>query len=105
MALLAGCGVLAGCGFGQRLHRTVESVSGGMADRCAEFMRAAFPSAELRVTKSEAADADIHTIVAHVEAVRRNLPPNVPLVHDLAVECRFTDSILTGFRWTAGPLH
>jgi hypothetical protein len=24
---------------------------------------------------------------------------------DLAVECRFDENVLTGFRWTAGPTH
>jgi hypothetical protein len=27
------------------------------------------------------------------------------LTRDLAVECQFDNNILTGFRWTAGPLH
>jgi hypothetical protein len=33
------------------------------------------------------------------------LPPGAPLPQDLAVECRFDENILTGFRWTAGPAH
>jgi hypothetical protein len=27
------------------------------------------------------------------------------VARDVAVECRFEDNILTGFRWTAGPLQ
>ena len=96
------CTALIGCGVGRHF---VERHSGGLADRCADYMAAAFPSADIRVTKREAADAGIDTIVANVEGVRRDLQKNSVLAHDLAVECRFTDDVLTGFRWTKGPLH
>jgi hypothetical protein len=102
LALAAISALLIGCGLGQRL---VEARSGGLADRCADFMTDAFPSADIRITKREAANAGIDTIVAHVEGTRKDVPQDVPLARDLAVECRFTDNVLTGFRWTAGPLH
>jgi hypothetical protein len=87
--LVAGCGLVP---------------SGGMADRCADIMKAAYPGLDIDITKRTAAATSITTIIAHVEGVRSDLPPNGPLPRNLAVECRFDDSILTGFRWTAGPL-
>jgi len=77
----------------------------GLAGRCADIMQRAFPSATIEIGKSEASATGLTTIVAHVEGVRSDLPPDAPLVRELAVECRFDDDILTGFRWTAGPLH
>jgi hypothetical protein len=35
--------------------------------------------------------------------VRTDLASDQPLAQNLAVECRFDENILTGFRWTAGP--
>jgi hypothetical protein len=68
-------------------------------------MRRAYPSAVVDTTKSEASATSLTTIVAKVEGVRTDLPADSPLPHDLAVECRFDENILTGFRWTAGPTH
>ena len=68
-------------------------------------MRRAYPSAAIEMTKTEATATSLTTIVAKAEGVRTNLPPGAPLLQDLAVECRFDDNILTGFRWTAGPAH
>ncbi len=97
VALVAGLlSVVAGCGL---------VPSGGMADRCADIMKAAYPDADIDITKREAAATSITTIVARVEGQRSDLPPHGPLPRNLAVECRFDDSILTGFRWTAGPLQ
>jgi hypothetical protein len=79
--------------------------SGGMAERCADIMQEAYPGAEIDITKREAAATSITTILARVEGVRRDMPPHGPLPRNLSVECRFDDSILTGFRWTAGPLQ
>jgi hypothetical protein len=96
-ALVAGLlGLVAGC------HLVP---SGGMADRCADIMQQAYPGVDIDITKREAAATSITTIVAHVEGVRSDIPPHGPLPRKLAVECRFDDSILTGFRWTAGPLQ
>ncbi len=77
--------------------------SGGMADRCADLMQRAYPGAAFDIVKSEATATSITTILARVEAVRRDLPPDTPLRRDVAVECRFDNNILTGFRWAKGP--
>jgi hypothetical protein len=77
----------------------------GLAERCADIMQRAFPSATIEIGKSVASATGLTTVVAHVEGARSDVPPGGPLAHDIAVECRFDDNILTGFRWTAGPLH
>jgi hypothetical protein len=68
-------------------------------------MRLAYPSAAIDITKRYAAATSLTTIVASVEGVRTDLPPDAPAARNLAVECRFDENILTGFRWTAGPLR
>jgi hypothetical protein len=74
-----------------------------MAERCADIMKLADPGADIDITKSEAAATSLTTILAHVEGMRADTPPRLPAPRKLAVECRFDDGILTGFRWTAGP--
>lgn len=76
---------------------------GGMAERCADLMRRADPGADIDITNSGAAATSITTIRAHVEGVRRDLPPHASVPRHLAVECRFDGGILTGFKWTKGP--
>jgi hypothetical protein len=77
----------------------------GLAERCADIMQRAFPNADIEIGKSEASATGLTTIVARVEGVRTDIPSEGPLTRDLAVECQFDNNILTGFRWTAGPLH
>jgi hypothetical protein len=77
----------------------------GLAERCADIMRRAYPSAAIDITKSEATATSLTAIVAKAEGVRTDVPPGAPAPLDLAVECRFDENILTGFRWTAGPTH
>lgn len=91
------------CCFGSACGSIPHDV--GLAGRCADIMQRAFPSATIEIGKSEASATGLTTIIARVEGVRSDMPPEGPLAHDLAVECRFDDDILTGFRWTAGPLH
>lgn len=91
---------LAGCLNSGRGLRDV-----GLAERCADIMQRAFPSATIDITKSEASATSLTTIIAHVEGVRSDMPAGGPLAHDLAVECRFDENILTEFHWTAGPTH
>jgi hypothetical protein len=91
--LAALCAIAAGC--------SIPAI--GLADRCADVMRRAYPSATIEITKSEAAATTLTTIVARVEGLRVDMPPDAPLPRDLAVECRFDENVLTGFRWTAGP--
>ena len=77
----------------------------GFAERCGDIMRRAYPNAAIDITKSESSATSLTTIVAKAEGVRTDLPADSPLLHDLAVECRFDENILTGFRWAAGPTH
>jgi hypothetical protein len=90
------CFIGAGCGVSRDV---------GLAGRCADIMQRAFPSADIQIGKSEASATGLTTIVARVEGVRGDMPPDGPLAHELAVKCQFDNNILTGFRWTAGPLH
>jgi hypothetical protein len=75
----------------------------GLAERCAEVMRRAYPAAAIEITKSGASASSLTAILAQVEGVRTDLPAEAP-GRTLAVECRFDENILTGFRWTAGPM-
>jgi hypothetical protein len=77
----------------------------GLAERCADFMRRAYPSAMIEVTNSTASASSLTTIMAEAEGVRTDLPADAPQPRQLAVECRFDENILTGFRWTAGPMR
>lgn len=94
LALALLCCIGAGCG-------TIPGV--GLAERCAEIMRRAYPSATIDITTREASATGMTTIMATVEGVRTDLAPDQPLTQNLAVECRFDENVLTGFRWTAGP--
>jgi hypothetical protein len=90
------CSVVAACAIPRDI---------GVAERCADIMRRAYPNAAIDITKSESSATSLTTIVAKAEGVRTDLPADSPLLHDLAVECLFDENILTGFRWTAGPTH
>ena len=72
----------------------------GLAERCADLMQSAYPSAQIEITKSDAAATSLTTIIAHVEGSRSDVPPDGPSARDLAVECRFDENVLTGFHWT-----
>ena len=95
LVLAVACCVGAGCGG---VPHDI-----GLAERCADIMRLAYPSATIDVTKREASATSLTTIIATVEGERTDLAPNQPMAQNLAVECRFDENILTGFRWTAGP--
>jgi hypothetical protein len=86
--------VCAGCGVTPEV---------GLAERCADIMRHAYPSATIDITKRDASATSLTTIIATVEGMRPDVDPDGPLVRDLAVECRFDENVLTGFRWTRGP--
>ena len=92
-ALLGGCGLR----------------EASLSDRCGELMQDAFPGGRIKVMKAEAAPdpagASVSSMVATASGVRRNIAEGDVLARDVAAECRFEDGILTGFRWTAGPLH
>ena len=91
---------LAGCGL--RLREA------SPLDRCAELMQQAFPGGDIKPTKKELAEEttpSIATVVARVEGERRNVAAGGVPLRDVAAECRFENGILTGFRWTKGPLR
>jgi hypothetical protein len=94
---------LAGCGVSLSDIRQ-ES----LLDRCGDLMREAFPGGDIKVTRTSTVaqpTQSIATVVAAAEGQRRDLPKNTVLDRRVAVECRFTNSILTDFRWTKGPLR
>ena len=80
-----------------------------LSDRCGKAMQDAFPDGKITVTKAEvAADpagASVTSMIAKVGGQRRTVAEGDVVARDVAVECRFEDNILTGFRWTAGPLQ
>jgi hypothetical protein len=90
---------LGGCGLREK----------SLSDRCGETMREAFPGGKIKVTKEEViadpAGASVTSMIAKIGGQRQNVAEGAVVVRDVAVECRFEDNILTGFRWTAGPLQ
>jgi hypothetical protein len=94
LAALTGCGV--------RLR------DASLLDRCAILLQEAFPGADIKVTKAEAVTPPSDTIAATVvavRAVRRDVAPGSTPLREVAAECRFDQGILSGFRWTRGPLR
>jgi hypothetical protein len=94
IALAIFCCLVAGCGITHDV---------GLTERCADIMRRADPNATIDITKREASANSLTTIIASVEGVRTDGAPGGPPAQNLAVECRFDENILTGFRWTSGP--
>lgn len=90
-ALGAGCNTVAG------LHDQ------SLAGRCAAIMKQSYPGADIKIGKEEAAALSITDVRATVTAERTDLPKGARMARDLAVECRFHNGILVGFRWTRGP--
>jgi hypothetical protein len=80
-----------------------------LAGRCADTMQSAFPGADIKVTQSsvspDPASSSIAAAVASVEGVREKLPADSKLPREVAVECRFSNDVMTDFRWTRGPLQ
>ena len=80
-----------------------------LSDRCGQAMQDAIPGGKVKVTKAEvAADpqgASVTSMIATVEGRRGNVAEGDVVARDVAVECHFQDNILTGFRWTQGPLQ
>lgn len=97
VALLAGCGLF---------RRDIQDES--LLERCGDAMTEAFPGGDIKVTHAErvaSPTASIATMIVAVEGERPKVPPGGPVRREVAVECRFDDNILTGFRWTAGPVR
>ena len=59
------CLGLTGCGISRDV---------GLAERCADIMRRAYPSAAIEITKSEASATSLTTIMARVDGVRTDMP-------------------------------
>jgi len=100
LALVLAVPALAGCGV--RLREA------SLSDRCGRLMQEAFPGGDVTVTTQEAVTpptAGLAAAVVVVHGVRRNVAPGGVLQRELAVECRFDEGILIGFRWTQGPLR
>jgi len=102
--VLVAAGLLAGCSQQKltQLGGRVAPDTLGLGDRCAEIMQKAMPFAEIEIGDRTSTSSDIRTIVAKAAGTRTDLPQGSPADRDLAVECTFTDSVLTGFRWTKG---
>lgn len=93
---------LALTGCGARLREA------SLLDRCADFMAEAFPGGNIKPTRKEVVNEStpsIAGVVAAVEGERRNVAPGSVPLREIAAECRFENGILTGFRWTKGPIH
>jgi hypothetical protein len=104
IALLVVAGPLGGCDQDQltQFRGRVAPDTLGLGDRCAQFMQRAMPSAQIDIGDRSSTSPDIRTIVAAAQGTRTDLPPGSPVDPNLAVECTFTDSVLTAFRWTKG---
>ena len=93
------CAALSGCGLREP----------SLSDRCGQAMREAFPGGKIKVTKAEViadpAGASVTSMIAKIGGQRQNVAEGDVVARDVAVECRFEDNILTGFRWTTGPLQ
>jgi hypothetical protein len=95
---MAAAALLGGCGLGARIAPDRLS----LADRCADIMARAMPFADIEIVKRSSEGTGIRTIAAQVEGTRTDLAKDAPGDRDLAAECQFDDSVLTGFRWTKG---
>jgi len=97
---------LAGCDWAKGVGFDAQSAMGSVSlgDRCADFMRRAFPDTRLDETdRKVSANADSTTVA--VAADRRNVPAEGLYSRKVGVECRFENGVLTGFRWTQGPIR
>lgn len=97
---LAGCSRFSEVGFDTKL--AVGSVS--LIDRCSDFMHRAYPDSGIDIVGSHVA-TDAENAVVTVAGVRSDVPADSAYARDVAVECRFAGGVLTGFRWTAGPIR
>jgi hypothetical protein len=98
---VAGCsGGLSELGFDTKM--AVGSVS--LVDRCSDFMHRAYPQEGITVSGTHVA-TDAQNAIVTVNALRSGVPASSVYARDVAVECRFDSGILTGFKWTAGPIR
>jgi hypothetical protein len=96
---LGGCATMSEVGFdAQNAVTTV-----GPADRCIDFMRRAFLDSDINVTSRDVAVVG-NSFTVRISGAREKVPADGNYAREVGVECRFDGNILTGFRWTAGPL-
>jgi hypothetical protein len=93
---------LAGCDWAKDVSGRVNPDTLSLADRCANFMKAAMPSAEIEIAKRTSENTGIRTITARVEGTRIDGAKDAPIERSLAAECRFDNNLLTAFQWTKG---
>jgi hypothetical protein len=99
-ALAALLPAVAGCGAPIREE--------SLTERCGAAMVGAFPGGDIEIAKGEVSaepQASLATQVVTVEGARQRVAPGGVPLREVAVECRFDQGILTGFRWTRGPLR
>jgi len=104
----AACLALTGCGVGEWAHNVggrINPDSLGLADRCANIMKAAMPSADMDIKSRASQNTGIDTMTAQVTATRTDHPDDKGIARDLAVECKFDDGVLIDFHWTSGAPH
>jgi hypothetical protein len=99
---MAAAGILAGCDWSRQMGGRIAPDTISLADRCAQIMQKAMPFAEIDIGDRTSANVDLRTITATVAGTRTDMAGNTQVARDLAAECTFMDSVLTGFRWTKG---
>ncbi|HWG79339.1 MAG TPA: hypothetical protein VN681_06170 [Stellaceae bacterium] len=99
VALGIAAAAVSGCGLREQ----------SLSDRCGDMMEGAFPGGKIKVTKADVTPdpqgASVTSMIAKVSGQRQNVAEGDVVARDIAVECHFQDNILTGFRWTQGPLQ
>jgi len=97
--------LLSACGLVDRVEASRE----GVAERCADILAIAFPGKEIEITKTTTStpndEASVNALLVRIEGVRTAVAPEASTTRNIVVECRFEGTIVTGFRWLAGPLH
>jgi hypothetical protein len=99
-SLVTGCHWMAGVGFDAQ--SALGSVS--LGDRCVDFMRRALPDTRVEIT-SRQVSAESNNVTVVVGGERSGVPATGPYARNIGVECRFENGVLTGFRWTSGPVR
>ena len=105
--IVAAGGVLAACDWAHDVGGRINPDSLSLADRCAEIVKMAAPSEQIDIDSRNSEGDGIDMIVARVGGTRVNLPKGDTEDPQVAAECQFDDTILSGFRWTKGgpPPH
>jgi hypothetical protein len=107
LSALSSCALmLASCQRMSTLGFDTQSAFGSvsLAERCVDVMRRAFPEGGFDVTNRRV-KVDGNAAVVGIAATRSAIPVNGLYAREVGVECRFDNGILTGFRWTAGPVR